>query len=66
MRAELGPVFYKVGFWGMIVLIPACVLWLKADPELEGRAVKLVFSLPLVPFWLYMKGRKWRDEGWWS
>jgi hypothetical protein len=66
MRSDLGPVFYHMGFWGMIVLIPISAFLLVAGPELQGSALKLVFWLPFVAFWMFLKARKWRDEGHWQ
>ena len=66
MRQQLGPIFYKIGFWGMLILLPFSAFLLFSGSEFDGRAVKLLFWLPFIPFWMFIKSRKWRDEGWWS
>ncbi len=66
MRLDLGPLFDHLGLWGMIVLIPISAFLLKAPPESDKSALKLIFGLTLVAFGMFVKARKWREEGWWG
>jgi hypothetical protein len=50
----------------MIVLIPISAFLLKAPPESDKSALKLIFGLTLVAFGMFVKARKWREEGWWG
>ncbi|MBK8094121.1 MAG: hypothetical protein IPK32_19700 [Verrucomicrobiaceae bacterium] len=66
MKSDLGPLFYRAGIIGMIVLIPVSAFLLFIGPSFGNDAVKWVVFSPFAAFWLFMKGREWRDEGYWS